>query len=180
LRAVAFVAREPRDPVSRRFVGPRARRALGVDRAGAAPSLRSGRAPRSARGVGNRPLFRCLAPVGARAPSIASGRATRDPSMPAGDGPAASVQERFQEQDMTSTVGPNIHEIAPDTYRINIPLPDAMPGGFSFNQYLLVDEKPLLFHTGPKKLFPSIRAQIETVMPLARLRYIAFLPFEGG
>ena len=80
---------------------------------------------------------------------------------------------------MTFSVGPNIHEIAPDTYRINIPLPDAMPGGFSFNQYLLVDEKPLLFHTGPKKLFPLIRAQIETVMPLANLRYVAFSHYEA-
>ena len=80
---------------------------------------------------------------------------------------------------MTSSVAASIHEIAPDTYRINIPLPDAMPGGFSFNQYLVLDEKPLLFHTGPKKLFPLIRAQIETVMPLARLRYVAFSHFEA-
>jgi flavorubredoxin len=73
----------------------------------------------------------------------------------------------------------SIHQIAPDTYRINTALPDAMPGGFSFNQYLVVDEKPLLFHTGPRKLFPLIRAQIETVMPLARLRYVAFSHVES-
>jgi flavorubredoxin len=73
----------------------------------------------------------------------------------------------------------SIHQIAPDTYRINTAVPDAMPGGFSFNQYLVVDEKPLLFHTGPRKLFPLIRAQIETVMPLARLRYVAFSHVES-
>jgi len=73
----------------------------------------------------------------------------------------------------------SIHPIAPDTYRINTAVPDAMPGGFSFNQYLVVDEKPLLFHTGPRKLFPLIRAQIETVLPLARLRYIAFSHVES-
>jgi flavorubredoxin len=73
----------------------------------------------------------------------------------------------------------SIHQIAPDTYRISTALPDAMPGGFSFNQYLVVDEKPLLFHTGPRKLFPLIRAQIETVLPLARLRYIAFSHVES-
>jgi len=38
---------------------------------------------------------------------------------------------------------------------------------------------PLLFHTGPKKLFPLIRQQIETVLPLARLRYIAFSHTEA-
>jgi flavorubredoxin len=78
-----------------------------------------------------------------------------------------------------TTSAASIREIAPDTYRINVPLPDALPGGFSFNQYLLVDEKPLLFHTGPKKLFPLIRQQIETVMPLAKLRYVAFSHFEA-
>jgi flavorubredoxin len=80
---------------------------------------------------------------------------------------------------MTHTTAPSIREVAPDTYRINIPLPDALPGGFSFNQYLLVDDKPLLFHTGPKKLFPLIREQIETVLPLAKLRYVAFSHFEA-
>ena len=80
---------------------------------------------------------------------------------------------------MTSSVGPSIAEVAPDTYRINIPLPDALPGGFSFNQYLVVDEMPLLFHTGPKKLFPLISAQIGKVMPLDRLRYVAFSHFEA-
>lgn len=72
-----------------------------------------------------------------------------------------------------------IDEIAPDTYRVCIPVPDLMPGGFSFNQYLIVDERPLLFHTGPRKLFPRIRAQIDKVLPLAQLRYVAFSHFEA-
>ena len=41
------------------------------------------------------------------------------------------------------SVTPSITEIAPDTYRISVPLPDALRGGFSFNQYLVVDEMPL-------------------------------------
>ena len=73
----------------------------------------------------------------------------------------------------------SIAEIGADTYRINTALPDMIPGGFSFNQYLVVDEMPLLFHTGPKKLFPLIRAQIETVMPVSKLRYIAFSHVES-
>lgn len=72
-----------------------------------------------------------------------------------------------------------IDRIAEDTYRIHIALPDMMPGGFSFNQYLVVDEMPLLFHTGPKKLFPLVRGQIETVLPLSELRYIAFSHVEA-
>jgi flavorubredoxin len=73
----------------------------------------------------------------------------------------------------------SIDKIAQDTYRINIAMPDMIPGGFSFNQYLVVDEKPLLFHTGPKKLFALIRQQIESVIPLAELRYIAFSHVES-
>jgi len=75
---------------------------------------------------------------------------------------------------------PSITEIAADTYRISIPVPPpAIPGGFSFNQYLVVDDKPLLFHTGPKKMFPLVREQIEKVLALARLRYIAFSHYEA-
>ena len=73
----------------------------------------------------------------------------------------------------------SIEKIAADTYRINTAMPDMIPGGFSFNQYLLVDEKPLLFHTGPKKLFPLILEQIETVLPATSLSYIAFSHVEA-
>lgn len=74
----------------------------------------------------------------------------------------------------------SITPIAPDTYRISVPLPpEAFPGGFSFNQYLVVDDKPLLFHTGPRKLFEVICEQIEKVMPVSKLRYIAFSHVEA-
>jgi flavorubredoxin len=74
----------------------------------------------------------------------------------------------------------SIAPIAPDTYRISVAMPpDMIPGGFSFNQYLVVDEKPLLFHTGPRRLFPLVRAQIEQVMPIERLRYVAFSHVEA-
>ena len=70
--------------------------------------------------------------------------------------------------------------IAPDTYRVSVPLPpEAFPGGFSFNQYLVVDDKSLLFHTGPRKLFEVICEQIEKVMPVSDLRYIAFSHLEA-
>lgn len=74
----------------------------------------------------------------------------------------------------------SIHPIAPDTWRISVAMPpELIPGGFSFNQYLVVDERPLLFHTGSKKLFGLVSEQIETVMPLERLRYIAFSHVEA-
>lgn len=74
--------------------------------------------------------------------------------------------------------GTNIVEIADGLYRINTPL-DAVPGGFSFNQYLLVDDEPLLFHTGMRSLFPSVSAAVATVMPVERLRYVAFSHVEA-
>jgi flavorubredoxin len=80
---------------------------------------------------------------------------------------------------MTSSAVASIHEIAEDTYRISVAVPDLMPGGFSFNQYLVIDDKPLLFHTGPRKLFPLIRQQIETVLPVSKLRFIAFSHVEA-
>ena len=74
----------------------------------------------------------------------------------------------------------SIHPIALDLYRISVAMPpELIPGGFSFNQYLLIDQRPLLFHTGPRKLFPLVRAQIETVLPLEQLRYIAFSHVEA-
>jgi len=76
--------------------------------------------------------------------------------------------------------GTNVHEIAAGIYRINTPV--AMPGDpgqFNFNQYLIVDEEPLLFHTGPRKLFPRVREAIAAVMPVERLRYIGLSHFEA-
>jgi flavorubredoxin len=50
---------------------------------------------------------------------------------------------------------------------------DGGPGGFSFNQYLVVDDEPLIFHTGLRKMFPLIREAVASVLPVERLRYIA-------
>lgn len=73
-----------------------------------------------------------------------------------------------------------IDEIARDLYRINIALPPALvPGGFSLNQYLLLGDEPLLFHTGPRHCFELVRAQIEKLMPLAALRWIGVSHLEA-
>jgi flavorubredoxin len=75
--------------------------------------------------------------------------------------------------------GTNLHEIAPGIYRINTPV--AIPGGpdFNFNQYLIADEAPLLFHTGPRGLFPLVAEAIGKVLPVSSLRYLAFSHFEA-
>jgi flavorubredoxin len=71
-----------------------------------------------------------------------------------------------------------ISEISNGLYRISTPV-SAAPSGFSFNQYLLVDEQPLLFHTGPRGFFAGTAAAITRVMPVERLRYVAFSHFEA-
>jgi flavorubredoxin len=54
-----------------------------------------------------------------------------------------------------------------------------IPGGFSFNRYLVADEAPLLFHTGPRGMLALTREAIEAVLPVARLRYIGFSHHEN-
>src|SRR3989475_1629482 len=71
-----------------------------------------------------------------------------------------------------------VDEVASGIYRLSTPS-TKLPGGFSFNQYLVVDDTPLLFHTGPRGMFPLVREAIAAVMPVERLRYIAFSHFEN-
>lgn len=76
--------------------------------------------------------------------------------------------------------GTNIAEIADGVFRINTPVPPAaMPGGFSFNQYLVVDDEPLLFHTGPRHLFPQVQGAIAAAMPIERLRWVSLSHVEA-
>ena len=75
--------------------------------------------------------------------------------------------------------GTNINEIAAGIYRINTPVSLAGAGQFNFNQYLVVDDDPLLFHTGPRQMFPLVYEAIAGVMPVERLRYIGLSHFEA-
>ena len=72
--------------------------------------------------------------------------------------------------------GTSIHEIEDGIYRISVPMPEV---DFLYNQFLVVDEEPLLFHTGLRAHFPLVSGAIAKVMPLERLRYVAFSHFEG-
>src|SRR5262245_9727490 len=71
-----------------------------------------------------------------------------------------------------------VHEIADGIYRISTPS-TVVPGGFTFNQYLVTGDEPLLFHTGPRKLFPAVRDAIAAVVPVERLRWLGLSHFEA-
>ena len=77
--------------------------------------------------------------------------------------------------------GTNVHEIAAGIFRISVPVPpSAMPGGFTFNQFLLVDDEPLLFHTGPHKMFPLVRQAVAHVLgDVTRLKWVGFSHVEA-
>jgi glyoxylase-like metal-dependent hydrolase (beta-lactamase superfamily II) len=77
--------------------------------------------------------------------------------------------------------GTRIDEIARGIYRISTPVPPnpGLPAGFSFNQILIAAEQPLLFHTGPRKMFPLVREAVAAVLPPSKLRYIGFSHTEG-
>jgi flavorubredoxin len=74
--------------------------------------------------------------------------------------------------------GTNVDEIAEGIFRISTPI-KAIPGGFTFNQYLIVDENPLLFHMGGRQLFPVVREAVASVIPIDRLHYLALSHFEA-
>jgi flavorubredoxin len=81
-----------------------------------------------------------------------------------------------------SPSGTRIDEIADGTFRISVPVPEqaiAVPGGFTFNQFLIVDEQPVLFHTGPRGMFPLVQEAVSHVVPADTLRWIAFSHFEA-
>ena len=73
----------------------------------------------------------------------------------------------------------NLDEIAPNIYRLSTFVSDIGPTGLTFNQFLLDDDEPLLFHTGHRSMFPSISAAIERVLPIHRLRWITFGHIES-
>ena len=44
----------------------------------------------------------------------------------------------------------DIHEIAPGIFRLSTFVPEIAPAGFTFNQFLIHADEPLLFHCGPR------------------------------
>lgn len=68
-----------------------------------------------------------------------------------------------------------LDEIADNIFRISTYVPDiAPPAGFVFNQFLIAGDEPLLFHTGPRGLFASVRDAVARVIAPESLRWISF------
>ena len=65
--------------------------------------------------------------------------------------------------------------IADGVYRLSTHVAEvAPPAGFTFNQFLILADQPMLFHCGTRALFPSVRAAVAALMPVERLRWISF------
>jgi flavorubredoxin len=70
---------------------------------------------------------------------------------------------------------PTIDEIADGIHRISTYLPEvAPPAGFTMNQFLVDGDEPLLFHTGPRAMFPLVAEAVARVLPVESLRWITF------
>ncbi len=69
---------------------------------------------------------------------------------------------------------PEVNEIADDIFRISTWIPDVSPEGFTFNQFLVMGDEPLLFHTGMRGMYPLVAEAVATVTPVESLRWITF------
>jgi flavorubredoxin len=73
-----------------------------------------------------------------------------------------------------------VSEIADGIYRLSTFVPDiAPPAGFTFNQFLILGDEPMMFHTGLRKMFPLNREALARILPPERLRWIAFGHYEA-
>ena len=67
-----------------------------------------------------------------------------------------------------------IDEIAPDIFRLSTLVPGVGPTGLTFNQFLIRDEQPFLFHTGMRQLYPLVSEAVSKIIDIADLRWISF------
>jgi flavorubredoxin len=67
-----------------------------------------------------------------------------------------------------------INEIADGIFRLSTFVPQVTPQGFTFNQFLVKGEEPLLFHCGMRGIFPLVSAAVAKVVPVESLRWISF------
>jgi flavorubredoxin len=67
-----------------------------------------------------------------------------------------------------------IDEIADRIYRLSTFVPDIGPTGFTFNQYLINDDLPLVFHAGHRAAFPELADAIASIVAVERLRWVTF------
>jgi flavorubredoxin len=69
-----------------------------------------------------------------------------------------------------------VDEIAPDLFRISTYIAKY---DLQFNQFLVRDEEPLLFHTGMQGMFDLVHQAVAKIIDPATLRWIGFSHFEA-
>jgi flavorubredoxin len=67
-----------------------------------------------------------------------------------------------------------INEIADGIYRLSTFVPEVTADGFTFNQFLVKGDEPLLFHCGMRGIFPLVSAAVAKIIPIESLRWISF------
>ena len=73
-----------------------------------------------------------------------------------------------------------VSEVADGIYRLSTYVPEiGAPAGFTFNQFLVLGDEPLLLHTGLRRMFPLVRDAVARIIPPDRLRWIAFGHYEA-
>lgn len=73
-----------------------------------------------------------------------------------------------------------VDEIADGIYRLSSYVSAvAPPAGFTFNQFLILGEHPLIFHTGLRHVFPVVQAAVARIVAPERLRWITFGHYEA-
>jgi flavorubredoxin len=81
---------------------------------------------------------------------------------------------------MENLMQTRVAEIADGVFRLSTFVPEIdAPAGLTFNQFLVVGDEPLLFHTGLRRMFPLVREAVARVIDPARLRWITFGHFEA-
>ena len=64
-----------------------------------------------------------------------------------------------------------IDHVTGGIYRISTWTPEY---GITFNQFVVMGDEPLLFHTGTRRLFASVRDAVAGVVDPASIRWISF------
>src|SRR5665811_797899 len=103
-------------------------------------------------------------------PSSSAARSLAACPQPACSPPSSRSDRTLQTPTKENMMETRINEVANRIYRLSTFVPDIGPTGFTFNQYLIDDDEPLLFHTGPRAMFPLVAEAISTITPPARLR----------
>jgi hypothetical protein len=82
----------------------------------------------------------------------------------------------FEELAMES----RIEEMSDGIYRLSIFEPEvAAPAGFTCSHFPILGEEPLLFHSGRRKMFRRVSEPVARIIPVDRLRWLAFVHFEA-